>query len=100
MPSSGSIIYPSLVSSTALTTAVLCCRGAKSPVMSRQFLPRRHKDSLRGLPQPALGPCGRHLSRFEPARIVLQGLGLLKLTEVTSRRFRLSIDFWGHREPL
>src|SRR6266571_1723281 len=85
MPSSGSIIYPSLVSSTALTTAVLCCRGAKSPVMSRQFLPRRHKDSLRGLPQPALGPCGRHLSRFEPARIVLQGLGLLKLTEVTTR---------------
>src|SRR5206468_8088827 len=50
--------------------------------------------------QPALGPYGRHLSRFEPSRIVLQGLGLLKLTEVTSRRFRLSIDFWGHREPL
>src|ERR1700684_2670039 len=46
---------------------------------------RTHENLLRGLVQPARGPRGRHLSRFEPARIVLQGLEVLKLTSVTSR---------------
>src|SRR5450631_2188372 len=56
------------------------------------ILPRTHNNLLRGLPQPALGPRGRHLSRFEPARIVLEALGVLKLTEVTSGR---SLEVFG-----
>jgi len=47
---------------------------------------RTGKFAARAL-QPALGPYGRHLPRFEPAGIVLQGLSLLKVTEVTTRRW-------------
>src|SRR5579862_5427006 len=48
--------------------------------------------------QPALGPYGRHLSRFAPARIVWQGLDLLKLTEVTCRLIPWS-EFPSHGAP-
>src|SRR5580765_2483579 len=92
MPSSESTIRQSLFSSTTLITAAL---RAPNRAVSEDALPPSREDTQEFIArtlQSARGPRGRHLSRFEPARIVLQGLGLQKLTEVTSQGFPASHD--------